>query len=403
MKNIIGLSLALSTLLFGDSYADFLKMQKTSFESFDSSRESDFDKFKKDLEDDFNSYKEILDRELKAYQNEINSVWGDKTVSTPQKWVEYSKDKKKRKIVDFEKSEIVIEIVSKEPPKVAEKILFKEAIKTLNETQKEANSNDELTKRVEKKFEQVAKTPPVKEEIRDDKPILQTIFNKIPSIGDLVKFVKSEKSETEVKSSKVEDHKVYSTKIELPKYFPLKKAKEFKSDVDKYAGRYKIETALVYAIMHSESSFNPMAKSHIPAYGLMQIVPRSAGLDAYQMVYNKKRVLPAEYLYDPQNNIEMGSAYLHILYYRYLKSIDNPESRLYCAIAGYNTGAGNVARAFVGSSVRKNRIKIASEIINKMSPDEVYKHLEENLPYDETKRYIQKVTKRLNIYRSLDL
>ena len=63
-----------------------------------------------------------------------------------------------------------------------------------------------------------------------------------------------------------------------------------------------------------------MARSHIPAYGLMQIVPKTAGIDAYQYLYNKKRLLSSSYLYNSENNIEIGSAYLHILYYKYLKS-----------------------------------------------------------------------------------
>jgi len=402
-KSVVGFLVALTTSLFGDSYSDFIKAQNSSFERFNSSREKDFNQFKKNLEDDFNNYQKILNRELKAYKREIYSIWGDREISTPKKWVEYSKDKKTRKIVDFEKNEIRVEIVSKQPPKVAEKILFREAVKTLSETEREAVSRDELTKRVEKKFERVAKTPVVKTEIKNNRPILQAIFDRIPSISQLVKFVKNNKTQTEVKKPKIHGSKIYSTTIKLPKYFPLKKAREFKRYVDKYAKRYHLETALIYAIIHSESSFNPLSTSNIPAYGLMQIVPRSAGLDAYQMVYHKKRLLSAQYLYVPRNNIELGSAYLHILYYRYFKSIKNPESRLYCAIAGYNTGAGNVARAFVGKSVRKNRIKKASKIINNLSPDEVYSHLRRYLPYDETRRYVKKVTKRLRIYRKLNL
>ncbi|HIO70550.1 MAG TPA: transglycosylase, partial [Campylobacterales bacterium] len=190
--------------------------------------------------------------------------------------------------------------------------------------------------------------------------------------------------------------------IKLPKYFPLKKAKQYSDLVNRYSKKFKVEKALVYAIIHSESSFNPLSKSYVPAYGLMQIVPRTAGIDAYYFVYKRKRLLSASYLYRPKNNIELGSAYLHILYYNYFKNVKNPESRLYCTIAGYNTGAGNVARAFVGK-VRKNRIRKAVDIINQMSPDEVYRYLIENLPYDETKRYLQKVAKRVKIYRKINL
>ena len=149
--------------------------------------------------------------------------------------------------------------------------------------------------------------------------------------------------------------------------------------------------------MHSESSFNPMARSHIPAFGLMQIVPRSAGIDSYKFLYKKRRLVSASYLYNTKQNIEMGSAYFHILYYRYLSSIKNPKSRLYCAIAGYNTGAGNIAWAFT----HKTNVKKAAKIINTMSPKEVYKHLQKNLKYDEPKHYLKRVSERSIRYKEL--
>jgi len=103
------------------------------------------------------------------------------------------------------------------------------------------------------------------------------------------------------------------------------------------------------------------------------------------------------YLYNPNNNVEIGSAYFHILYYSYLKDIKNPTSRLYCSIAAYNTGAGNVAKAFVGNY----NISAAANVINRMSPDDVYRTLKRNLPYDETKRYLDKVLDKIEIYKPL--
>lgn len=172
-------------------------------------------------------------------------------------------------------------------------------------------------------------------------------------------------------------------------------AKTYAPSVYKNAEKTKMDDALVWAIIETESSFNPMAKSGIPAYGLMQIVPNSAGQDATEQLFGKAKILSPSYLYNSDNNIEIGSTYLNILYYRYLKGIKNPVSRMYCAIAAYNTGAGNVAKAFTG----KRRISPALEKINKMSPQQVYNHLVSNLPYEETRRYVQKVNKRMPKYR----
>ena len=119
----------------------------------------------------------------------------------------------------------------------------------------------------------------------------------------------------------------------------------------------------------------------------MQLVPTSGGLDAYQYVYGTKRVVGPEFLFHVGNNIRLGTAYLKILDSRYLKNISNPLSRLYCVIAAYNTGAGNVARAFSG----KTNIGSAVRIINDLKPEQVLEQLKKQLPYVETQRYIVKV------------
>jgi len=149
--------------------------------------------------------------------------------------------------------------------------------------------------------------------------------------------------------------------------------------------------------MHSESSFNPRARSHVPAYGLMQIVPKTAGRDTYKFLYKKDKLVSGNYLYNSTNNIKMGSAYLHILYYRYLKKIKNPDSRLYCTIAAYNTGAGNIAYAFT----RTYNMNKAAPLINAMTPKQVYNKLMKDLRFDEPKHYLKKVSSRMAAYHKV--
>jgi len=93
----------------------------------------------------------------------------------------------------------------------------------------------------------------------------------------------------------------------------------------------------------------------------------------------------------------MGSAYLHILYYRYLRKIKHPTSRLYCAIAAYNTGSSNVAYAFI----KRNNMQMAAPIINKLTPKQVYGKLIRDLKYDEPKNYLKKVSKRMDTYTKM--
>lgn len=161
---------------------------------------------------------------------------------------------------------------------------------------------------------------------------------------------------------------------------------------------FDLSAELLLAIMETESAFNPMAKSPIPAYGLMQIVPVSAGQDATEKLFGKPRLLAPSYLYNPEKNIQIGAAYFNILYYRYFKGIEDPLSRLYSSIAAYNTGPGNVSKALTGHSMA---LKPAIRIANSMSPPQVYAHLMNNLPYEETVNYMRKVTSRLAKYEEM--
>lgn len=180
----------------------------------------------------------------------------------------------------------------------------------------------------------------------------------------------------------------------VPRRFPAR-ARGVLDLVDRYAGPRKLDPALVFAIIETESAFNPLARSPAPAYGLMQIVPRSAGRDASAVLYGRSRLLSPSYLFDAERNIRIGTIYLDIVMNRYLAGIRDPRSRLYCAIAAYNTGAGNVFRAFTG----RTRPKAAFREINALSPEDVYRRLVWELPYAETRRYLTNVVQRMDKYR----
>ncbi len=174
------------------------------------------------------------------------------------------------------------------------------------------------------------------------------------------------------------------------------RARKFQPLVSFYAEKYKLDPAVIMAIIHTESRFNPRARSRTPAYGLMQLVPTSGALDAYHKLYGENRQLTSKYLYDPKNNIELGAAYFNVLKNSYMKSIQDPASRTYCAVAAYNAGAANVGRAFI----EKKSIQKAAPVINNMDPQEVYTRLVDDLPYTESRKYVKKVVTRRKTYRS---
>ncbi|MCF6340601.1 MAG: transglycosylase SLT domain-containing protein [Sulfurimonas sp.] len=388
----ISIFLLFSLTLFAQSASDFKKQQMTDFQK----NQLEFMLYKESKESKFESYKKAQNKVYAEYKKSILKYWDDPKISTQMSWVSYTEDKTTRTDVNFEKEIITLQTIASS--KYNAKIKLQNALKiVITIDTKKAYNNDIL----EQNLEKIKKPSNIVISEINSEPILSTIiFDNTPTKASLENYLNKHVKKDNIKfkkSKKIKNKNVYTLNIKMPKGSVIKRSKIYYDEVKQQSKRQNIPKSLVFAIMHSESSFNPMARSHVPAYGLMQIVPRTAGIDSYIHLYNKKRVVSASYLYNTKNNITMGSAYLHILYYKYLKNIKDPQSRLYCTIAAYNTGAGNVAWAFVGT----NNIKKASILINTMSSDQVYKKLQKDLKYNEPKRYLKKVLKRVDIYYKL--
>jgi membrane-bound lytic murein transglycosylase C len=162
-------------------------------------------------------------------------------------------------------------------------------------------------------------------------------------------------------------------------------AEKYRASVVKAANQYKVSQSLVFAIIRTESNFNPFAVSSAPAYGLMQLVPTSGGREAHRRARGKDGIPTKEELFDANNNIEFGTAYLNVLLFRQMEMVGNSVSREYCVISAYNTGPSNVLRTF-----NKNQTEAVNEI-NRLEPAAVYDKLRTSLPYAETRDYLQKV------------
>ena len=88
------------------------------------------------------------------------------------------------------------------------------------------------------------------------------------------------------------------------------------------AQQYDIDFGLIKAVIHTESGFDPNARSGPGAQGLMQLMPATA---------KRYRVTDA---WDPAQNINAGAKHLRYLLKRY--------GDLSLALAAYNAGEGNV-------------------------------------------------------------
>lgn len=99
----------------------------------------------------------------------------------------------------------------------------------------------------------------------------------------------------------------------------------FRDEVARASREFGVEEAIVRAIMHAESAFNPNALSRAGAQGLMQLMPATAA---------RFGVVNA---FDPEQNIRGGVEYLAWLLKRF-------NGDLTLAAAGYNAGEGAVQR-----------------------------------------------------------
>ncbi|MFJ2974480.1 membrane-bound lytic murein transglycosylase MltC [Kluyvera sp. NPDC087067] len=187
-------------------------------------------------------------------------------------------------------------------------------------------------------------------------------------------------------------HIIYSITINLVPNHLDKRAHKYLGMVRQASRKYGIDESLILAIMQTESSFNPYAVSRSDAMGLMQVVQHTAGKDVFRS-QGKSGTPSRSFLFDPASNIDTGTAYLAILNNVYLGGITNPTSRRYAVITAYNGGAGSVLRVFSNDKVQ------AANLINNMSPGDVYQTLTTRHPSAESRRYLYKVNSAQKGYR----
>lgn len=153
------------------------------------------------------------------------------------------------------------------------------------------------------------------------------------------------------------------------KVYPL----EHEALVEAASEEFDIPASLIYAIIHTESSFEEDATSHAQAKGLMQLTD-----DTFQwalMRAGETGKYTTDALYDPQVNIHYGVYVLKLLGEQF------PDMQT--VLAAYNAGQGRV----------KEWLK-----------DPAYsadgEHLDA-IPYAETAEYVRRVEKARQRYRQL--
>jgi len=138
-----------------------------------------------------------------------------------------------------------------------------------------------------------------------------------------------------------------------------------------------VERAFVYGLSRQESEFDPDVVSHAGARGLMQLMPRTARAVArgIGVPYRRSRLTS-----DPGYNAMLGSAHLGDL-------LDDFAGSYIMTIAAYNAGAHRVSQWIEAYGDPRSP---AVDPIDWM----------ENIPFTETRNYVQRVMENIQVYRA---
>lgn len=153
-----------------------------------------------------------------------------------------------------------------------------------------------------------------------------------------------------------------AAKLGLFDDYELLYPRPYDEEVRRAAASTRLPPSLIYAVIRQESLYRADAASSADALGLMQLLPATAQATA------RKAGLPKpsrSSLLTPSVNVPLGSAYLREL-------LDRADGQLPLAIAGYNAGPGAVRRWLPPASMEAD----------------VWV---ENIPYNETRAYVQRV------------
>jgi soluble lytic murein transglycosylase len=144
-------------------------------------------------------------------------------------------------------------------------------------------------------------------------------------------------------------------------YLRLRYPLEYEQIVRGHAENYRLEPALLAAVIYQESKFDADARSSSGAVGLMQLLPGTAKGIA-QRTGGSKFVV--DDLLDPELNVRYGSWYLRHL-------IDKYDDET-LALAAYNAGQTNV--------------------------DEWVDDGRADIPFAETRHYVERIEELKEIY-----
>ncbi len=293
---------------------------------------------------------------------EIEKKWEAVKLSSTTEWVDYAPDFETRSRIDFIKGNIDVETVLPEDKHNLEK-----------------SGQENIVTQVRKIFTEVnlSDTVVVSDQVLTRKGDVVNRDNLDAFIQDeVVPGIRTEKKTYQSKDG-VRRIKMTTHLNMRPAHLKIRAAR-YAAAAGKQARRFGLEHSLIMAMIHVESHFNPLARSYCGALGLMQVIPKFAGREAYKFL-KKKNIIPSEkYVYQPDNNIELGAAYYHLLETRIFKNIRDRQKRRYMALCAYNLGPYALKRI------------VSVDKANQISRNDLLSLLDQRLP-DQTRNFLKDV------------
>jgi membrane-bound lytic murein transglycosylase C len=373
MKKKFALMTALAVLILcsaQDSYDDFREQLNQQQKDYINQKESEFQKYHLEHDSLFIQHKEAIEK-----------LWNEFRESTPTDWVSYNEDFSGRSEVSFESGSIRIDAVidtdAGQTEQQAKEIIKKQIVSIL----KEKDSSE---------------TPILKDQVKNPLDDQKTIDDH--DVDKIAENIAQNAISKKITGADNHSRSVFSINLELIPDHLSKRAGKYKPVIEKYCQIYQIDPRLALAIAHTESFFNPKAYNrHGNAYGMMQIVPKYAGLTMNNALFKKNQQPSSHELFNPDINIHMGIGYLRWLADNKWADVKNIQNQTFCLICSYNGGPGTIYKAMTGKMKNiGDKWKPMFDDLNKMNSQKLFDKLRRDVPYEETRNYIKKVHERMN-------
>ena len=167
---------------------------------------------------------------------------------------------------------------------------------------------------------------------------------------------------------------VLGVRFASDRYYRMAYPVEYQALVEQYCQEFSVEPALCYAVIRTESSFNPEATSTIGARGLMQLTEET--FDWIKLKIAPSEDLTFDDLYDPETNIRFGTYFVSYCLLRY-------HDDLATAAAAYHSGWGTVDNLLSQAEYS--------------SDGETLDHY----PYPQMRLYVRKITNSYQRYQDI--